>query len=63
MRFIALIVMSLSFMALTGCVVHSHGRPGGKVVTPSTKVVIPGAVVVAPNGGHCPPGQAKKGNC
>jgi hypothetical protein len=62
MRLITLIVVSLSFVALTGCVVHSHGRPGAKVVTPA-KVVIPGAIVVAPTSGHCPPGQAKKGNC
>lgn len=38
-------------LLLAGCAIHT---PGGSVV------LDPG---VKSGGGHCPPGQAKKGNC
>lgn len=48
-------------MTLTGCIVHDHHRhrlPGAKIVVP-----VPVVVESAGPGKHCPPGQAKKGNC
>jgi hypothetical protein len=48
---------------LSGCVHHHGSAHGAKVAIPS-KVIVP--VIVEPaksDKKHCPPGQAKKGNC
>jgi hypothetical protein len=43
-------------VTLAGCVVRPPSPPGIKVIAP--------VVVIGPEGkAHCPPGQAKKGNC
>ncbi|HEY0684832.1 MAG TPA: hypothetical protein VGD45_21020 [Steroidobacter sp.] len=57
MKKLFLICTALCVM-LSGCVVHDHHRPR----LPSAKVVVPVPVVVQDKA-HCPPGQAKKGNC
>lgn len=48
--FVLLLIGSLS----SGCTVHSNGV---KVKSPGLEIGLSGAP------GHCPPGQAKKGNC
>ena len=58
MKLLYLICAALCCAALSGCVVHDHHRPR----LPGAKVVVPVPVVVGGQG-HCPPGQAKKGNC
>ena len=45
------IIAVLSFIALSACTVRG----------PSVSLDVPGVKVIG--GGHCPPGQAKKGNC
>lgn len=48
--FVALILVTLA----SGCTVRG----------PSVKMEVPGVEIgVAGGGTHCPPGQAKKGNC
>lgn len=48
--FILLVLASLS----VGCTLHPHGV---KVKSPSVEIGLNSG------SGHCPPGQAKKGNC
>lgn len=48
--FVALIFVALS----SGCTISAHGV---KVKSPGVEVGLSGGAV------HCPPGQAKKGNC
>ncbi|MET0987054.1 MAG: hypothetical protein ABW034_16785 [Steroidobacteraceae bacterium] len=54
MRFVAMLFAAMS-VVLSGCVVHEHKAVPVKVVAPVVKVGV--------DQGHCPPGQAKKGNC
>jgi hypothetical protein len=67
MKSYGLLVIAVSAVALSGCVVHDHhGRhkPGvAKIVVPAPAVVVPVPVVVKSDAKHCPPGQAKKGKC
>lgn len=68
MKLFNLVCFAVGAAALSGCVVHDHGRHRGhrtKVVVPAPAVVVPVPVVVDSHkaGKHCPPGQAKKGNC
>lgn len=61
MKRLLLICTALCSVTLSGCIVHDHHRPR----LPGAKIVVPVPVVVegaAPRR-HCPPGQAKKGNC
>lgn len=53
----ALLLCAAASILLSGCVVHEHRGPSAKVVVP-----VP-VVKVGVDKGHCPPGQAKKGNC
>ena len=55
MRLIAVLCATTCWLNLAGCVVHDHKGPGMKVAVP--------VVVTVPVEKHCPPGQAKKGNC
>lgn len=64
MKVTSIVMIASCAAALSGCVAHDHHhRPRTtKVVVPA--VVVPVPVVVAPRPAkHCPPGQAKKGNC
>lgn len=67
MKRCVLISTMVSCVALAGCVVHDHHRHprphAARVLVPAPKVVVPVPVVVETPGKHCPPGQAKKGNC
>jgi hypothetical protein len=67
MKLFNLVCLAVSAAALSGCVVHDHHgrhRPhGAKVIVPVPAVVVPVPVVVDAKAKHCPPGQAKKGNC
>lgn len=57
-----LIPTAVCYVTLTGCVIHDHGRHplprAGRVVVP-----VPVVVETVTPVKHCPPGQAKKGNC
>lgn len=63
MKRFVLISTAVGCVALSGCVVHDHHRHGAKVILPAPRVVVPVPVVVETAPKHCPPGQAKKGNC
>lgn len=58
--------VALCAVGMSGCVVHDHHRHpsprAAKVVVPVPAVVVPVRVDSKP-AKHCPPGQAKKGNC
>lgn len=52
-RFCLVTVLLLAALS-TGCTIKAHGV---KVKSPGVEVGLSGGAV------HCPPGQAKKGNC
>lgn len=55
MRSIAVLCVTICSLNVAGCVVHEHKGHGVKVAVP--------VAVSVPAEKHCPPGQAKKGNC
>ena len=63
---VLVIALTLCSVGLAGCV-HPHGvrsPRGAKIIVPAPAVVVPVPVVVEKGPAkHCPPGQAKKGNC
>lgn len=56
------VTLAITAFAIAGCTVTP---PSVRVASPAPIVVVePAPVVVSPgHGGHCPPGQAKKGRC
>jgi hypothetical protein len=62
MKLVGLISAAICCIAVAGCAHHHHGHHpsprAAKIVVPAPKVVVEKAP-----GKHCPPGQAKKGNC
>jgi hypothetical protein len=68
MKRLILMSAALCCVTLSGCAIHDrHGHPSpraARVVLPAPVVVVPVPVVVDSKAAkHCPPGQAKKGNC
>lgn len=53
MATVRVLLASLVGLALAGCVIQG----------PEIKVKPPIEIRAQPSGMHCPPGQAKKGNC
>jgi hypothetical protein len=58
MKKLCVMFAALCCVTLSGCVVHDHHGPR----LPGAKIIVPVPVAVEA-GKHCPPGQAKKGNC
>jgi hypothetical protein len=64
MKIMTLICGALCCAVMSGCVVHDNHRHGRPHAT-RAKIIVPVPVVVETHAPakHCPPGQAKKGNC